>query len=200
MYHRLRKRKKHMEPTANQTPNYTPPVHKNAKALAKTRLLIIIGVVALIIVSGVFISGLIKKNDKPNVQMGLSEGVFTSFYATAIGKVSRISNSDIEIEDKGIKKSFKLSENLLITHKSLFDRIAGILISDVEAQAIPPRPNLPPEVIDTKTATGSGVTPNIPPAPRKELKEIKVGDLVSLNLTKDKENSLWIVTGISTLP
>lgn len=222
-----RKHKRHyMEPTQNQT----------TKALAKNKLLIVAGVVILIIISAVFIANLVKNTNKPTIKVGSTDGVFTSFAATATGTVTKISGSDIEIENNGVKKSFKFSENLLITYnchshsivipaeagiytnngspiesgmtnegqcipnKNLVQQILGLLIPEVEAQFIPPRPELPDESLDTKSATNSGGIPNIPPAPRKSLEDIKVGDLVNLNLVKAGEADDWIVTGISVLP
>lgn len=176
----------------------TPPPSRSKKAAINPRILVLIAIIAVILIGGVLLSPMLKQSSV-NITSTPSSGVFTSFSATAMGKVTSISSSQIEIENAGVKKSFKIADNVLITHKSLLDKIADILVSEVEAQAIPPRPSLPSYSIDTQAATGTG-TPNIPPAPRKQISQVKVGNYVSLNLTKTREADPWVVTGISVLP
>lgn len=173
------------------------PSLENKKARVNPRIIIIIVLVFILIIGLIFLS--IKLTKKPS--SGLKEtqnGIFVSFSAIATGKVTKISKSNIEIENNGVRKNFRISDNVLISQKSLLDKIANILVPEVEAQLIPPRPSLPPQTTDTKASSNSGI-PNVPPAPRKNVGEIKVGDFVSLSLSKERENAEWIVTGISLI-
>jgi hypothetical protein len=141
------------------------------------------------------------------------EGVFVSFSATAQGKVTAITDSSIEIEYEKSKKNFKLANNLFIVKKpsqSIFAFILDKLIPEANAEAPtvnPPSPNPhSPSSVNTQTVppainkpallptatTGSGAAQ----LKQKNIKDIKVGDTVTLMLTKQKEADDWVVTSI----
>lgn len=177
------------------------PSLENKRARVNPKIIIIIVLVFILIIGLIFLS--IKLTKKPS--SGLKEtqnGVFISFSATATGKVTKVSSSEIEIENGGEKRTFNIKENVFITKKSVLDNLTGLLIKEALAQEqinmpiIPPRPGLPSDNIQSST---SGIL-NIPPAPRKGTRDIKVGDMVNLSLTKNKEADPWIVTGITVLP
>ncbi len=165
------------------------------KALTKPKILIIIGVI--LAVTALIVILKIANKQSSTVDIQATDGVFTSFSATATGKVTQINSSQIEIENNEKKQSFGLSKDVLIVQNNFLNTLTNLLITPVQAQEIPLRPSLPAGTEDT-TSSGSSI-PNIPAVPRKNIRAIKVGDVVSLNLTKEKESSSWIVTNITLL-
>lgn len=188
------------------------------------RYLRLLMLAAIVIVIIVIVFGVInlRKNSPAKTQTASTpdqallpvierDGVFTSFSATAQGKVTKVNDSEIEIEDNNSKKAFKLSKNVLISQNKILDSLVNLIIRPVEAQAtsspttiqLPPpgapgstNPALtPPPLINS--ASGSA---NLPLPGSKSIKDVKVGDNVFLTLSKQKENGEWMVVSIFTQP
>lgn len=131
------------------------------------------------------------------------EGVFTSFTATAQGVVTRLDNSSIEIEAGSEKRTFKLSTSVFVAKDTdnLFNKIVGLLIPEAFAQS-PSTPsaatsNINPSVIPPPPSTSSSAAQamNV-----KTISDVKVGQTVTINLTKMREKDEWEVTTIFIQP
>ncbi len=175
--------------------------HSNSKIV-----LIIMAIVAVILATAItfyFINnrGGFMSNNKAHTNAPPSmgrDGVFIAFSATAQGKVTNVTDTSITIQSDNISKQFTISDNVFVTNNSsnnLLDKIAEKLIPTAFAQT----------KISTPSATSNTSFTGPPPPPSsnsgqtmkiKSVKDVKVGQNVTLTLTKQKESDPWIVTTI----
>lgn len=131
------------------------------------------------------------------------EGIFISFSATATGKVTKVSAQSIEIESGKEKRAFRVAEGVFVSQLNILERISSVLIPEAYAQTSPKvstpsagqsltPPSLPPPVI----SSSSSAQPDQP----KSIKDVRIGQTVSLTLTKQNEKDDWTVTTIFVQP